>query len=444
MAMHHDAAGMKTLLQYRGYNRNMYKANVGKRWAPGASRENDTTTDDAMSEVSDLTPVTASSPVSQPVLGSKQRYAPEASLPRKSTSGESYATDWSASPIANTSSRELMASGWSALLAAKRNSSKFYGASPTMRAAKSDSGEQYGSDWSVSPVAGSPVTKSKSEGFRASEWTPSPISRTQSSHGCAADFSAMLAAKKNSGEFYDSDWSASPAARQRTGRGAYAPDQARSSVSQTLYAPAAEAHSEAQAQEPVWLTVVDGRVQAGHLPKPGHREQERGVWVEQPLALPPGLYPEDVVADTQQMALGCQLQGSSAIEEKPFLWHVDARKLQSSENVIVSPQFTIDRPSPATFRVMLCPEDFSYSTRRVSFMRSKGVGKIQIKSEVSLQLAARIEIVVGDNVARLSVDHDFAESGVCAFPDRIQFVEAVDAATKSLPISVRIVPFYAL
>lgn len=117
----------------------------------------------------------------------------------------------------------------------------------------------------------------------------------------------------------------------------------------------------------------------------------------------------------------------------------DARNFSSKGNTIVSKPFELRMPEPIAFRAILQPEDDSYSSKRVSFHRTRGNGKIQIKCEGNFQGKVGILITLGRSAHTISVEHDFAETSVCRLAEMVHFRDFIDVTTKMVEIGVRIV-----
>jgi len=170
------------------------------------------------------------------------------------------------------------------------------------------------------------------------------------------------------------------------------------------------------------------------------------------LRTPPGLPPPDVappaascepckstVAKKEEVVDLKDVPRTRTLTPNSFAWVVDARKLSSSDKVIVSPRFEFASSSgPAGFRVIMYPKDISHRTGRESFKRSRGFGSITVKSESSLFGDVSIDVTVGQRGCREPVLHNFSQEPVSQIPDVWNFRKEVDEATQTVEIHVSI------
>eukprot|EP00929_Paragymnodinium_shiwhaense_P007222 TRINITY_DN111154_c0_g1_i1.p1 TRINITY_DN111154_c0_g1~~TRINITY_DN111154_c0_g1_i1.p1 ORF type:complete len:302 (-),score=62.83 TRINITY_DN111154_c0_g1_i1:549-1454(-) len=125
-------------------------------------------------------------------------------------------------------------------------------------------------------------------------------------------------------------------------------------------------------------------------------------------------------------------------------WILQARRLRSSNNVIISPRFEFTASCTVPFRVMLQPKDSSECRRTdgrnvknsISFKASKGVGTVLIKSEELTPDIVSVRVKVGKE--EVSVVHDFGKATICRLPGDWNFLENVVVAEQTIPISVDI------
>eukprot|EP00929_Paragymnodinium_shiwhaense_P099895 TRINITY_DN6180_c0_g1_i1.p1 TRINITY_DN6180_c0_g1~~TRINITY_DN6180_c0_g1_i1.p1 ORF type:complete len:325 (+),score=39.01 TRINITY_DN6180_c0_g1_i1:79-1053(+) len=218
--------------------------------------------------------------------------------------------------------------------------------------------------------------------------------------------------------------------------------------------------------DPYWLAVVDGHLQVMQGPKtffspptltesqlkPGAHLDNLEVSVPTPtpvrppgIFFPPGLHPPDHLAvDIIEPTLDekpIDMQAMSrtrTVTPNSFVWVLDARKLTSSDKVIVSPRFEFAAPGPVPFRVMLYPKEINYHSGSVSFRRSRGLGTVHLKSEINLQGDVLIDVSVGQSCCDEPIEHDFSETGVCRLPDLWNFCKEIDAATQTIEVRVSI------
>uniref|UniRef100_A0A7S4QUA4 Uncharacterized protein n=1 Tax=Alexandrium monilatum TaxID=311494 RepID=A0A7S4QUA4_9DINO len=124
-------------------------------------------------------------------------------------------------------------------------------------------------------------------------------------------------------------------------------------------------------------------------------------------------------------------------------WTVDAKKLQSKDQVIVSPRFEVrigKRPVP--FKMMMCPKTVSDRRGGHCFKKAKGVGSIQLKCEAGGNLLPRrltFRLSVGQEPPRGPVVHDFVQEGVAQLPEEQRqwdLARAVDGAQQTLTVEL--------
>jgi len=129
----------------------------------------------------------------------------------------------------------------------------------------------------------------------------------------------------------------------------------------------------------------------------------------------------------------------SALQKHTFVWQADARKLTSSDKVIVSPRFEFEAPSGnVAFRVMMYPREAG-NAGRVSFKKARSIGNLQIKTETDVRVKAGLDVKLGKDFAKIKFAHTFGESSsMCKVPGTWNFFQAIDKASQTLQIAVTI------
>eukprot|EP00929_Paragymnodinium_shiwhaense_P041258 TRINITY_DN21443_c0_g1_i1.p1 TRINITY_DN21443_c0_g1~~TRINITY_DN21443_c0_g1_i1.p1 ORF type:complete len:302 (-),score=44.75 TRINITY_DN21443_c0_g1_i1:528-1433(-) len=159
---------------------------------------------------------------------------------------------------------------------------------------------------------------------------------------------------------------------------------------------------------------------------------------------PPGLPTQPGRAVTSMTdvpgPLVCTPTPARAVSQSTFTWTIDARKLTSSDKVIVSPRFEFSASRIVPFRVMLCPKDVGYDGGRVSFKKARAIGNVLIKSELDLEAKLAFDVKLGDDFAEMTVEHDFSEAGMCKLPGAWNFMKAVDNKTQTITVTVTVSP----
>eukprot|EP00927_Polykrikos_kofoidii_P084148 TRINITY_DN8797_c0_g1_i1.p1 TRINITY_DN8797_c0_g1~~TRINITY_DN8797_c0_g1_i1.p1 ORF type:complete len:273 (-),score=45.77 TRINITY_DN8797_c0_g1_i1:452-1270(-) len=147
-----------------------------------------------------------------------------------------------------------------------------------------------------------------------------------------------------------------------------------------------------------------------------------------PVTLPP-------LAPSVQMTLD---RCSSTVLIK---WTVDARKLSSKDNVIVSPSFELPLANLTPFKIMLRPKQTSLRKGGSCFHKSVGVGTVHVKCEAGLLGEAGIFTLrssVGKQALCQKIRHDFSQSAAWSMPEDCYFSDAVDATTRSFAVNLEI------
>jgi hypothetical protein len=122
-------------------------------------------------------------------------------------------------------------------------------------------------------------------------------------------------------------------------------------------------------------------------------------------------------------------------------WTVDARKLNSKDNVVVSPSFDLLLAQPTPFKIMLRPKEMSSRKGGHSFQKSRGLGIVLLKCEVGLPdgfANLTLRSSVGRAPFARNQVHDFSQSGVCSMSQEWSFSQAVNEATRSFIVKVEV------
>jgi hypothetical protein len=126
-------------------------------------------------------------------------------------------------------------------------------------------------------------------------------------------------------------------------------------------------------------------------------------------------------------------------------WTVDAKKLQTKDNVIVSPSFEIAMERPMPFRMMLLPREVTDKKGGHCFKKARGTGSVQLKCEADLEdsgLNATVAFKIsagGEMQQRGPAMHDFAQAGVCGLPKKEQlwhFNDGIDTSSQTFSIEL--------
>eukprot|EP00929_Paragymnodinium_shiwhaense_P000476 TRINITY_DN100716_c0_g1_i1.p1 TRINITY_DN100716_c0_g1~~TRINITY_DN100716_c0_g1_i1.p1 ORF type:complete len:319 (-),score=39.93 TRINITY_DN100716_c0_g1_i1:667-1623(-) len=114
-------------------------------------------------------------------------------------------------------------------------------------------------------------------------------------------------------------------------------------------------------------------------------------------------------------------------------WSIDARKLKSLAKVIVSQHFEPSALCPAPIRMLVCAEE-AHDGSRSNFKKSKGCGRIFVKSEVPMQARMVIQVCVEGQRICKPVTHDFSENVTCCLPGPCMLADLVTGGKKSLEV----------
>jgi len=128
-------------------------------------------------------------------------------------------------------------------------------------------------------------------------------------------------------------------------------------------------------------------------------------------------------------------------------WTVDAKKLQSTDRVVVSSPFVMPLGGQLLpFRMMLLPKVVCKRRGGHCFKRAQGRGSVQLKcdaSDVPQDADARIQYAmrVGRGRSRGPTEHDFREAMVCGLPrdhEDWNFAEAEDIDSKTFTVYLEV------
>jgi len=107
----------------------------------------------------------------------------------------------------------------------------------------------------------------------------------------------------------------------------------------------------------------------------------------------------------------------------PHQWTVDARKLKTSDKIIVSPSFERPRDgaSAAKFKLMILPKSVDEKRGGSSFRKAKGRAMVQVKCEANppeKKVKLRLSVTDKDNTKQLRpwcgpLVHNFSEANIC-------------------------------
>jgi len=143
--------------------------------------------------------------------------------------------------------------------------------------------------------------------------------------------------------------------------------------------------------------------------------------------------------------LGVQLSRSNAATS--VRWTVDAKKMRSTDRVVVSSLFMLllsGQPMP--FRMMLVPAVACRRRGGHCFKKARGVGRVQLKCEASdipedINTKIRFALSVGSEPLRGPHEHDLRHAMLCGLPrDEADwnFVEAEDIASHTFAVCLTV------
>lgn len=128
-------------------------------------------------------------------------------------------------------------------------------------------------------------------------------------------------------------------------------------------------------------------------------------------------------------------------------WTVDAKKMRSTDRVVVSPLFMLllsGQPMP--FRMMLVPAAVCRRRGGHCFKRARGRGSVQLKCEASdiredVNTNIQFTLCVGEGPLRGPVEHDLRHAMLCGLPrDQADwnFGEAEDVASHTFTVRLTV------
>jgi hypothetical protein len=123
-------------------------------------------------------------------------------------------------------------------------------------------------------------------------------------------------------------------------------------------------------------------------------------------------------------------------------WIVDAKKLRTRDQQIISPVFELGPNTSG--RLMLKPTSKGDKKRQTTFLKSSGCGSIEFKLVQSEQPAPNLGMSVSigkGSQARTALaanKHDFSESSVCRLGDEWNFRNVIDAKSARFLVSVKV------
>lgn len=178
-------------------------------------------------------------------------------------------------------------------------------------------------------------------------------------------------------------------------------------------------------------------------------------------------FPEEVTLRTEAREFPPKVQTLVQAEGSEsgavmVIWTVDAKKLKSSDKIVVSPPFEVASVS-RRFKMMLCPRSISDKKGGACFKNAKGRGFVQLKCEKGetgdgLGLVS-IDISVGPGRYESAwqtplnepVHHDFDDCGVCSLEAKSEatppesaekndwnFLQAVDVASQTFAVRLEL------
>ena len=127
-------------------------------------------------------------------------------------------------------------------------------------------------------------------------------------------------------------------------------------------------------------------------------------------------------------------------------WNVDARKLESSEKQLLSPEFLLNLPDlgPTPFRLMILAKETRGRGGR-AFRKAKGHGRLFLKcarSEVPKEMTKRwaFRAQIGGKSKVVPAGHEFGEHSCCPLQDdeNWDLLAEVDQDTKKLQVILEV------
>jgi hypothetical protein len=121
-------------------------------------------------------------------------------------------------------------------------------------------------------------------------------------------------------------------------------------------------------------------------------------------------------------------------------WPVDARKLTTKDQQIISPSFEI--VPECSFRLMLKPTAMGDKKGQACFKKARGCGSVDLKLAECRGSAPTLSysISIGDSSAFGPIQHDFKDSCLSRNDQTIDFTKAVDPATSTFFVTLVVHP----
>jgi len=148
---------------------------------------------------------------------------------------------------------------------------------------------------------------------------------------------------------------------------------------------------------------------------------------------------------TMPLIFGVQLHRSESTTG--VQWTVDAKKMRSTDRVVVSSPFMLPLGGQLLpFRMMLVPTVLCKTGRGHCFKKTEGRGIVQLKcdaSDLPQDANTRIQysVRVGGERFRGPKEHDFREAMVCGLPrgqEDWNFAEAEDVASRTFTVHLEV------
>jgi len=145
---------------------------------------------------------------------------------------------------------------------------------------------------------------------------------------------------------------------------------------------------------------------------------------------------------TDNMSREVQIESSSDRRTR-VTWVVEAKKLSTKDQQIISPMFEI---SKASFRIMLKPKSMGAKKGQTTFKKAGGKGSVALKLVESMEpvprwhACAAVGACKNAKIPRGHVEHNFTEGSLCSLGDDWDFGGAVDSQTSTFVVSIDISP----
>jgi len=166
------------------------------------------------------------------------------------------------------------------------------------------------------------------------------------------------------------------------------------------------------------------------------------------VVVPPVVFVSQVVTLQQEQPQAAVTLSASHGRPGSMYWTVSGQRIRSQETKVASPVFFIQLPgeAPYPFQLVLYAEARSPKYGSAGFRRSRGRGRIELRSTSELPRGAgrlALSLGVGDGQLReplrQAVPHDFSEQR-CWGLRRMDFASAVDPRTGLLAVHLSVEP----